>query len=95
MRCVSAICVRQLRAYTLIGTAPADVTCHGRTMEGRCQAEDRAITLKDGRVEQGNFDSYLPMRIDEVPVIETHLIKSAEARRAALARPRQQLSVLP
>jgi len=38
-----------------------------------------AITLKDGRVEQGNFDTYLPMRIDEVPVIETHLVTSAEA----------------
>jgi isoquinoline 1-oxidoreductase beta subunit len=38
-----------------------------------------SITFKDGRVEQGNFDTYLPMRIDEVPVIETHLVKSAEA----------------
>jgi isoquinoline 1-oxidoreductase subunit beta len=37
------------------------------------------ITLKDGRVEQGNFDTYLPMRIDEVPVIETHLVRSAAA----------------
>jgi isoquinoline 1-oxidoreductase beta subunit len=38
-----------------------------------------AITLKDGRVEQGNFDSYLPMRMDEIPVIETHVVRSAEA----------------
>ena len=38
-----------------------------------------AITLKNGRVEQANFDTYLPMRIDEVPVVETHLVKSAEA----------------
>jgi isoquinoline 1-oxidoreductase beta subunit len=38
-----------------------------------------AITLKDGRVEQGNFDTYRPMRIDEVPVVETHLVGSAEA----------------
>ena len=34
--------------------------------------------FKDGRVEQSNFDSYLPMRIDEVPLVETHLIKNAE-----------------
>ena len=27
---------------------------------------------------QSNFDSYLPMRIDEVPLVETHLIKNAE-----------------
>ena len=38
-----------------------------------------AITLKDGRVEQGNFDTYRPMRIDEVPAIETHLVRSDEA----------------
>jgi isoquinoline 1-oxidoreductase subunit beta len=38
-----------------------------------------AITLKDGRVEQGNFDTYRPMRIDEVPVVETHLVRSGEA----------------
>jgi isoquinoline 1-oxidoreductase beta subunit len=38
-----------------------------------------AITLKDGRVEQGNFDTYRPMRIDEVPVVETHLVGSGEA----------------
>jgi isoquinoline 1-oxidoreductase beta subunit len=37
------------------------------------------ITFANGRVEQGNFDTYLPMRIDEVPVIETHLVASAEA----------------
>src|SRR3546814_19915500 len=37
------------------------------------------ITFADGRVEQGNFDTYLPIRIDEVPVIETHLVESAEA----------------
>jgi isoquinoline 1-oxidoreductase subunit beta len=38
-----------------------------------------AITLKGGRVEQGNFDTYRPMRIDEVPVVETHLVRSGEA----------------
>ena len=38
-----------------------------------------AITLKGRRVEQSNFHDYLPMRVNEVPVIETHLIKSTEA----------------
>jgi isoquinoline 1-oxidoreductase beta subunit len=38
-----------------------------------------AITLKNGRVEQSNFNDYRPMRIDEAPVVETHLIKSTEA----------------
>ena len=38
-----------------------------------------AITLKDGRVAQGDFDTYPPMRSDEVPVIERHLVRSGEA----------------
>jgi isoquinoline 1-oxidoreductase subunit beta len=36
------------------------------------------ITLKDGRIEQGNFDTYQAMRINEVPTIEVHLIGSHE-----------------
>jgi isoquinoline 1-oxidoreductase beta subunit len=51
----------------------------GGTLFGLTAALYGAITFKDGRVEQANFDTYLPMRIDEAPVIETHLVKSAEA----------------
>ena len=36
------------------------------------------ITLKNGRVEQENFDSYLPLRIDEAPAIEVHIVPSRE-----------------
>jgi isoquinoline 1-oxidoreductase beta subunit len=36
------------------------------------------ITIKDGRVEQGNFDSYQMLRIDEAPKIEVYLIDSGE-----------------
>jgi isoquinoline 1-oxidoreductase beta subunit len=50
----------------------------GGTLFGLTAALHGAITFKDGRVEQSNFDTYLPMRIDEVPVIETHLVPSAE-----------------
>ena len=38
-----------------------------------------AITLKNGRVEQGNFDSYQMLRIDEAPAIEVHIVPSVEA----------------
>jgi isoquinoline 1-oxidoreductase beta subunit len=36
------------------------------------------ITLKDGRVEQTNFDSYQMLRIDEAPAIEVHIVQSTE-----------------
>ena len=38
-----------------------------------------AITLKDGLVEQANFDSYQVLRFDEMPVVEVHIMPSAEA----------------
>jgi isoquinoline 1-oxidoreductase subunit beta len=37
-----------------------------------------AITLKNGRVEQGNFDTYPLLRMKETPKIEVHIIPSAE-----------------
>ena len=36
------------------------------------------ITLKDGRVEQANFDNYQVLRIDEAPRIEVHIVESSE-----------------
>src|SRR5712664_3227034 len=36
------------------------------------------ITLKDGRVEQTNFDTYQMLRMNETPAIEVHIVKSTE-----------------
>jgi isoquinoline 1-oxidoreductase subunit beta len=36
------------------------------------------ITLKDGRVEQTNFDTYQVLRIDEAPSIEVHIVQNKE-----------------
>ena len=38
-----------------------------------------AITLSDGEVEQSNFHDYEPMRITDMPRVETHIVPSAEA----------------
>ena len=37
-----------------------------------------AITLKGGRVEQANFDTYQMLRINEAPAIEVHIVQSSE-----------------
>ena len=47
------------------------------------------ITLKDGRVEQTNFDDYRVLRINETPLIEVHLVKSTKRRAASASRARR------
>jgi CO/xanthine dehydrogenase Mo-binding subunit len=37
------------------------------------------LTLENGRITQSNFHDYPVLRMNEVPPIEVHLIKSAEA----------------
>jgi len=38
-----------------------------------------AITLKDGRVEQGNFNDYRVLRMNEMPRVEVYIVPSTEA----------------
>jgi isoquinoline 1-oxidoreductase subunit beta len=37
------------------------------------------ITLKDGRVEQTNFDTYQMLRLNEAPAVEVYIVQSSEA----------------
>jgi isoquinoline 1-oxidoreductase beta subunit len=36
------------------------------------------ITLKDGRVEQANFDTYQILRMNEAPAVEVHIVQNLE-----------------
>ena len=37
------------------------------------------VTLKDGRVEQANFDTYQMVRMNEAPTIDVYIVQSPEA----------------
>ena len=50
----------------------------GAIIFGVTAALNGAITLKDGRVEQANFDTYRMPRINEAPAIEVHIVQSSK-----------------
>jgi isoquinoline 1-oxidoreductase beta subunit len=37
------------------------------------------ITIEKGRVVQGNFDDYAPLRMEETPVVEVYAVTSTES----------------
>jgi len=37
------------------------------------------LTLTDGIVDQGNYDTYTPLRIDAMPAVEVHIVPSTES----------------
>jgi isoquinoline 1-oxidoreductase beta subunit len=51
----------------------------GGSLFGLTAALYGSITLLGGRVEQSNFHDYRPIRINEAPVVETHIVPSVEA----------------
>ena len=51
----------------------------GGTLFGLSAALWNEVTLRNGRVEQGNFNDYRTIRIDETPEVQVHLVPSREA----------------
>jgi isoquinoline 1-oxidoreductase subunit beta len=73
-RVVSAFdCGRQVNPDTL------QAQIQGGAIFGITAALYGEITLKDGKVEQSNFDNYQLLRINEAPKMEVYLVQSQEA----------------
>jgi isoquinoline 1-oxidoreductase subunit beta len=51
----------------------------GGIVFGLANALRAKITIEKGRVVQGNFDDYPPLRMDETPVVEVYAVPSTEA----------------
>ena len=54
-------------------------SCEGGLIFGLTAALWGEVTIDKGRVQQSNFNNYRMLRIDEVPRIDVHVIKSGEA----------------
>jgi isoquinoline 1-oxidoreductase beta subunit len=52
--------------------------CESAIAYGLTAALYGKITFKDGAVEQGNFDTYPMLRMNEMPKVEVHILKSKE-----------------
>jgi isoquinoline 1-oxidoreductase beta subunit len=79
---VSGTGVRVHRVVCAVDCGPvvnpdqAEAQMQSAVVFGLSAALRGAITVKEGRVEQSNFDTYQPLRMNEMPVIETHFVKS-------------------
>jgi isoquinoline 1-oxidoreductase beta subunit len=51
----------------------------GGVIYGLTNALRAKITVEKGRVVQGNFDDYPPLRMNEIPAVEAHFVESTEA----------------
>ncbi len=63
---------------TVINPDTVQAQIQGAIIFGITAALYGEITLKDGRVEQTNFDTYQMLRMNEAPSIEVHIVQSSE-----------------
>ena len=48
----------------------------GAALWGASQVLSERLTVKDGAFEQHNFDTYLPIRLSQVPEIDVEIVES-------------------
>ena len=64
---------------TVVNPDTVEAQVEGAIVYGLTAALRNEITLQDGAVVQGNFDDFEPLRMDEMPAVEVHLVPSGEA----------------
>src|SRR6266568_6767452 len=63
----------------VVNPAILEQQIQGGIVYGLGNALRAKITIEKGRVVQGNFDDYAPLRMDETPAVEVYAVPSAEA----------------
>ena len=63
---------------TVVNPDTVEAQIQSGIMFGATAALYGEISLKSGRVEQSNFDTYQVLRMNEAPAIDVHIVKSSE-----------------
>jgi isoquinoline 1-oxidoreductase subunit beta len=63
---------------TVVNPDTVQAQVQSAVMFGATAALYGAITLKDGRVVQSNFHDYRPLRMNEAPAVEVHIVRNSE-----------------
>jgi len=71
----------------LVNALTATMQIESAVLYGLTAALFGEITLKQGRVEQGNFDTYPIAKMADAPVIETHFVLSGGEKWGGLGEP--------
>lgn len=84
---VSVSSAGQIRVHRIVAAVDCGRTVNpaiirrqieGATVYGLSAALYEQITFKNGRVEQGNFDDFPILRMNEMPKVEVHIVPSTE-----------------
>ena len=73
-RVVAAIDCRQV-----INPNTLEQQINGAVIYGLANVLRAKITIEKGRVVQGNFDDYAPIRMNEAPALEAYFVQSSES----------------
>jgi isoquinoline 1-oxidoreductase beta subunit len=60
----------------IINLSGAENQCQGSVIDGLSAMFEQEITMKQGRVEQKNFDTYSLLRISQAPSVDVYFIQS-------------------
>jgi len=63
----------------IVNLSGAENQCQGSVVDGLSAISEQEITVKQGKVEQSNFDTYPLLRIDQAPSVDVHFIESDNA----------------
>jgi isoquinoline 1-oxidoreductase subunit beta len=62
----------------VVNASGAEAQAQGGVLDGLNAALNGEITVEGGRVRETNFHRYRMLRIDDVPVVDVHFVRSAE-----------------